>query len=102
MLIVFTTTASKQDAAEIAKKAVGQKLAACVQIVPAIESVYEWKGEVKVDTECLLLLKTNEQTFPQLEAFLKDHHPYDIPEIVAVSADKVSDDYSSWLNKVLK
>lgn len=101
MLIVFTTTSSKADASEIAQKAVEQKLAACVQIVAGIESVYEWKGKVTVDAECLLLLKTNKETYPQLEAFLKNEHPYDLPEIVAVNAENISNAYSNWLNDVL-
>ena len=101
MLIVFTTTASIEEARKLASLCVEQKLAACVQIIPSVESVYEWEGVIKSDSECLLLLKTAEDKFDQLEEFLGKEHSYDVPEIVAVRTELVSKDYKKWLLSVI-
>ena len=101
MLIVFTTCSASNEAGKLAKKAVDGKLAACVQILPSIESVYEWKGEIITEAECLLLFKTDAETYPRLEEFIKLEHSYEVPEIFAIESAEVSKEYSSWLRGVL-
>jgi periplasmic divalent cation tolerance protein len=102
MLIVFTTTADEAEAEILATQLVEQKLAACVQILPKISSVYVWKGKIRRDSECLLLIKTGDEKFTEVEAFIKSETGYETPEIVAVKADSVSDSYSDWLDGCLK
>jgi periplasmic divalent cation tolerance protein len=102
MLIVFTTTADEAEAESLATQLVEQKLAACVQILPKIISVYVWEGKIRRDSECLLLIKTGDEKFAEVEAFIKAKAGYETPEIVAVKADSVSDNYSVWLNGYLK
>lgn len=101
MLIVFTTIANAEESENLAKKIVEAKLAACVQILPPMKSVYMWKGELQTDSEHLLLIKTLEDKFPELEKFIQENHSYDVPEIVAVSSEKVSVDYLSWMKESL-
>ena len=98
MLVVFTTTANKEEAEALAGKLVEQRLAGCVQIVPQITSFYRWENEVQKDEECLLLIKTLPEKFGEMEAFIKANHSYSVPEIVAVNAEKVSKEYLEWLN----
>lgn len=101
MLVVFTTTPNKEEAEDLARKLVEQKLAGCVQIVPQITSFYQWEGKVQKDEEYLLLIKTLPEKFAGLEAFIMANHSYAAPEIAAIDAGKVSSDYQNWLNSVL-
>lgn len=101
MLIVFTTTPNIQEAETLARKIIESKLAACVQILPQMSSFYFWQGEVQTETEHLLLVKTLEEKYSELESFIKANHSYDVPEIVAVGSEKISEDYLKWLNDYL-
>jgi len=96
MLIVLTTTPNIKEAEILAEKIVRAKLAACVQILPQIKSFYFWEGEIQKDSENLLLIKTLPEKFAELEKFIKENHSYDVPEIVALSAEKVSQNYLDW------
>ena len=96
MLIVLTTTPNIKEAETLAEKIVRAKLAACVQILPQIKSFYFWEGEIQKDSENLLLIKTLFEKFAELEKFIKENHSYDVPEIVALSAEKVSQNYLDW------
>ena len=97
MLIVLTTTPDKVEAERLARTIVDAKLAACVQILPQMTSVYFWEGKAQTEPEHLLLIKTLEERFDELSAFIKTHHSYDVPEIVAIDADKVSEAYLNWI-----
>ncbi len=101
MLIVFTTTPTEEEADTLAKGVVGSKLAACVQVLPKMKSHYFWKGEVVSESEHLLLIKTSDEKYEALEAYLIGNHSYDVPEIVAVEAEKVSEGYLGWLEGYL-
>lgn len=101
MLIVLTTTPNAEEAQNLAKKIIEAKLAACVQILPAMKSIYSWQDAVQIDAENLLLIKTLPEKFDQLEKFIQTNHSYDVPEIVAVSAEKVSRGYLDWIKNYL-
>ena len=102
MLIVLTTTPNIKEAETLAEKIVRAKLAACVQILPQIKSFYFWEGEIQKDSENLLLIKTLPEKFAELEKFIKENHSYDVPEIVALSAEKVSQNYLDWTKDCLR
>jgi periplasmic divalent cation tolerance protein len=97
MIIIFTTTPTNEEAESIATKLVEEKLAACVQIMPQIKSYYLWEGKLVKDDELLLLIKTSDDLFSKVEAFIKSVHSYETPEIVAVDAKYVSAEYENWL-----
>lgn len=97
MLIVLTTVPNTEEAEVLAERIVIEKLAACVQIVPQIKSVYFWKGKIAKENEVLLLIKTKDELYEKLVTFIKSNHSYEVPEITAISADKVSDEYANWL-----
>ena len=101
MLIVFTTTPNSEEAVTLARKIVEAKLAACVQVLPEMKSFYFWENEVQKDSEHLLLIKTLGEKYDELEIFIKENHSYDVPEIVAVSSEKLSDDYLNWMKDYL-
>jgi periplasmic divalent cation tolerance protein len=102
MLIVLTTTPSIDEAESLARKIVEAKLAACVQILPRMKSFYFWENAVQVDSEHLLLIKTLSEKFDELEKFIQLNHRYEIPEVVAIPAEKVSGSYLNWINDYLK
>jgi periplasmic divalent cation tolerance protein len=96
-IVVFMTSANADEARRIANELVERQLAACVQILPKIESVYRWNGEVQRETEFLLLAKTTAAQFDDLERAVREIHSYDTPEIVAVPLAHVSEPYRVWL-----
>ncbi len=95
LLIVFVTCPPDQ-AAGIADLLVIEKLAACVNIFP-VNSVYFWKNEIQHDNESLLIIKTITRAYDELAVRLKEIHPYEVPEIVAVKASEVDDTYLKWV-----
>lgn len=101
MYIVFTTVPDRALANTLADKLVREKLAACVQILPQMTSVYSWEGDVQRDEEHLLLIKTTAERYADVEACLKENHTYDVPEIVAVESSNVSSKYREWLESYL-
>jgi periplasmic divalent cation tolerance protein len=102
MLVVFTTTPTADEAESLAEKLVDARLAACVQIVHGIRSVYMWKGAVHKDEEHLLVIKTLEEHWENLQQFISVHHSYSVPEIVALDSDRVSDTYLQWIEGMLR
>ncbi len=101
MLIVLVTTPNEAEAESLAARIVEARLAACVQILPRMTSVYVWEGKLQKDAEHLLLIKTLPDKYDELEAFIIANHSYDVPEIVAIDAERVSGPYLAWLNGVL-
>jgi periplasmic divalent cation tolerance protein len=98
-IVVFITTANREEAARLADMLVGSRLAACVQILPEIESVYRWKGQVQREAEVLLLAKSTSDRFDELERQTRAIHSYETPEILAVPAAAVSEPYRKWLEE---
>lgn len=96
---ISTTTETKEQAQEIAKYLVEQKLAACVQISGPIESTYRWKGNVETAGEYLCLVKTLASLFKKVESAIKKLHPYETPEIIAIPIVKGSKEYLNWLDE---
>ena len=101
MIIVLTTTPNAEEAEDLARKIIGEKLAVCVQILPEIKSFYFWENEVQNESENLLLIKTFQEKFAELEKFIQAHHSYDVPEIVALESSEVSEKYLDWMKNYL-
>lgn len=96
--IILCTCPDKETAEKIANTLVTDKLAACVNIVPGITSVFSWQGQVQSDQESLLLIKTRADFYPQVESGIKSIHPYELPEIVAVPVQQGLPEYLQWIN----
>jgi periplasmic divalent cation tolerance protein len=80
---------------------VERRLAACVNIAPGLTSVYLWEGRIERAEEHLLLIKTGVSAYDGLEAAIREHHPYELPEIVAVPIERGSRDYLQWITECL-
>ncbi len=100
-IIVFVTAGSNEEAVRLADMLVDANLAACVQILPQLQSIYRWKGKVERESEVLLIAKTVSSNFEELERRVGEAHSYDTPEIVAVPAIAISTPYSQWLTATL-
>jgi periplasmic divalent cation tolerance protein len=96
---VLSTTASLEEAKKIAREVVGRRLAACVNILPRIESIYRWEGKVEEAQECLLLIKTTAEGFPSLRDAIQQLHSYEVPECVALSVEDGSHSYLKWIDE---
>ncbi len=101
MLVVLTTTSTFEEADALAGKIVELRLAACVQILPQMTSVYVWEGKTQRENECLLLIKTLPEKWDELREFISANHSYDVPEIIAVRSKEISVPYRKWITEVL-
>ena len=100
MRVILSTAANSEEAKKIARHLVRERLAACINIVPKITSIYEWKGEIVEDSEVLLIIKAAD--FAKVEEAIKQLHSYEVPEIISFEIDKGSRDYLEWMRDVLQ
>jgi periplasmic divalent cation tolerance protein len=96
-VLASTSTAKTEDAGKIATQLVERKLAACVQIVEPITSVYRWEGKIESEREILLLIKTTQDLISRIAELLDEIHPYEVPELIATPIVAGSTAYLSWL-----
>lgn len=97
VLAVLCTCPDEATAGRLAGGLVEERLAACVNILPAIRSIYRWKGETQDEPEVLMIAKTTRSAYPALEAWLTEHHPYDVPEVLALPVLRGSAAYLGWV-----
>tara|TARA_R110002126_G_scaffold11114_11_gene50453 strand:+ start:7916 stop:8296 length:381 start_codon:yes stop_codon:yes gene_type:complete len=95
--LVLITAPDPETGLRLARELVGARLAACANLVPGLTSVYRFEGQVHEEPEALLIVKTTFAHVPAIEAHLAEHHPYDVPECVALAPDHVEAKYLSWL-----
>lgn len=98
VLIVHCACAADGSAANIARRLVEERLAACVSVLPGMQSTFHWRGETHVDEEVLLLIKTTRDAYPALAARLLELHSYELPEIIAVDVCAAHAPYAAWVS----
>ena len=98
-IVVFVTTANEENAAAIGRALVEERLAACANLVGPIRSIYRWQDTVEDAAEHLLIIKTRARLYAALEARIKQLHPYQVPEIIAVKIEKGSAQYLDWIHE---
>ncbi len=99
--LLITTVPSQDEAKNLAQETVENGLAACVQIQAACQSIYKWQGVVEAAVEYPIHFKTNESKKDALFKFIKEHHSYDVPEILSIKLDDIDPEYANWLNTQL-
>jgi len=99
--IVLTTAANSEEASRVGRTLVEEKLVACATLIPAIESIYGWKGNIESSVESMLLLKTNAARLRALEARLHELHSYETPEFLVLPVEGGSHSYLEWMNHCL-
>lgn len=96
-LVVFCTCPDPESAERLAKALVEEHLAACVNLVPGLTSIYMWEGSLRREPECLLIIKTSTDRFEDLRDRLRALHPYELPEIIALPISQGDPEYLAWL-----
>jgi len=102
MPIVVITTIPKENAKDLAKLILDERLGACVNIIDDITSLFWWKEKVEEARESMLIIKTKEASFPKLKTLIADNHPYDVAEIISFKIDNMHQPYFEWINKEVK
>jgi periplasmic divalent cation tolerance protein len=97
LLLVMTSLPDKDAAKELAKRLIDAHLAACVQIQAGVHSIYRWEGRLCEDQETVLVAKTTAEQWSAISAFIKQNHPYDVPEIIAQPITHSDTDYARWV-----
>lgn len=95
--LVLCTCPDQETALALAERLVEERLAACANLIPGIRSVYRWEGRVQQDTEILMTIKTSSQAVDRLVARIRELHPYQVPEIIAIPITEGSADYLNWV-----
>ncbi|MEW6408529.1 MAG: divalent-cation tolerance protein CutA [Nitrospirota bacterium] len=96
-IVIFITTSNKEEAGKIANILIEERLAACVNIVERVRSIYRWKGEICDEAESLMVIKTKRGLFDKLSMRVKEVHSYTVPEIIALPIIEGSEEYMNWL-----
>ena len=100
-LLIFTTTDSESEAKKIAQMLVERRLAACVNVIPRMHSVYRWKDKVESAEEFLLLIKTTKENESAVQAAIRELHSYDLPECISIPIEGGSAEYLKWITESL-
>ena len=101
-LLILCNCPSRESAEKIATTLLEERLAACISISSPITSFYEWQGKLQKEEEVVLMIKSTQQRYPALESHLKSKHPYELPEIIAVSVEQGLPAYLNWLTECTK
>lgn len=101
-ILVFLTHPEKTAAKILAHKIVESQCGACVQILDGITSIYKWNNVIEENTEVMMIVKTFAHQFSRLQTLIIENHPYNVPEIVSIKMENVSEDYLKWMNEVLE
>ena len=96
-IVILCTCPDEGTASRLAGGLLEEQLAACVNILPGIRSIYRWQDAVSDDAEVLMVIKSLASRFEAVETWLQKHHPYEVPEVLALPAEKVSADYMAWI-----
>jgi periplasmic divalent cation tolerance protein len=99
MRIVLTTAGSQSEARRIAEILVERKLAACVNIVSRVQSIYRWEGKIQEAEEWLLIIKSMKDSFEKLRDAIKELHPYELPECLSLPVEEGSEEYLNWVKQ---
>jgi len=98
VILIYTTTPDTKTGAEIARTLLNERLVACVNVLPDIRSLYRWKGEICDETETALIMKTTSECFKEVEARIRQLHPYELPEIISIPISNGLADYLNWVH----
>ncbi|KAH8342651.1 hypothetical protein KR067_008014 [Drosophila pandora] len=99
--VAYVTTPDQESAKKLARGIIERKLAACVNIVPQIESIYMWEGKVNEDSEYLLMIKTRTQQVDELSKYVRENHPYSVAEVISLPIQNGNPPYLKWIEQTV-
>ena len=97
--LILCTFPGVDQAREIGRALVEARFAACVNLIPGVESIYRWQGAVETSAEVLAVFKTTASAFPAFETRLRELHPYEVPEVIALRPEQVAETYARWVSE---
>ncbi|XP_068159404.1 divalent-cation tolerance protein CutA [Drosophila tropicalis] len=100
--VAFVTTPTKDSARKLARGIIEQKLAACVNIIPQIESIYVWEGKVNEDNEYLMMIKTRTERIDELTKYVSENHPYSVAEVISLPIENGNLPYLNWIRETVR
>ena len=101
-IVILSTTSNAEEATRIAEKLVTDRLVACVNIIPGIQSIYWWNNGVQNEQEVLMIMKTEKSRYEDVERAIKSLHSYEVPEIISLPLENGSEGYLKWIENTLK
>ncbi|MCM8786616.1 MAG: divalent-cation tolerance protein CutA [Candidatus Omnitrophica bacterium] len=101
MAIVVFVTIPQNDAGDLSKMLLEEKVCACVNIIKDVDSFFWWEGKIDNSKEALLIIKTKESLFPKLMQLILNNHPYSVPEIISFKIEQIYQPYLEWINKTV-
>lgn len=101
-IVIFVTTSSEEEARKVAELLLGQRKAACINIVPRVDSSFWWQGKLDSARESLLIIKTRASLLPEIIEMVKSVHSYEVPEIIALPIIGGSEDYLKWIDDEIR
>ena len=102
VILVYINFPNKECARQIGTALIEKQLAACVNIIPKIESIYQWEGKICVEEEVMAMVRTTASRYKQLEEYVVNNHPYDTPEVIAVPLSNGSEPYLNWVQDMME
>eukprot|EP00731_Ephydatia_muelleri_P025932 Em0018g32a len=97
--VAMVTAPSMEVAQSLSRNIIQRKLAACVNIIPQVVSIYEWQGNIEESSECLMMIKTQSRHIPELTSFVLAHHPYKVPEVISLKISEGNEAYLKWIEQ---
>ncbi|MBN3039612.1 MAG: divalent-cation tolerance protein CutA [Candidatus Omnitrophica bacterium] len=97
MVIVVMVSIPQENAQDLAKALLSERVCACVNIIKGVDSFFWWKGKIDHSQEAILLIKTKDILYPKLKTFIQNNHPYEVPEIISFRIDQINKEYQDWL-----
>ncbi len=101
-VVLLTTVPNEQCGKDLANQLLSARLAACINLLPEMSSMYYWQDKIECDTEHQMLIKTNRKHLTAIEQLMQKHHPYDIPELIVLEITSGSNDYLNWMNNLVQ
>lgn len=101
-LLVLCTFSNAAEARQIGTQLIELQVAACVNLIPQVESIYRWKGQIKSEPEVMMMIKTTLNNYREVEARIQELHPYDVPEVIAIPIERGASAYLGWISEVTR
>ena len=101
-ILVITTVSSEPEAKKLGEALIETRLAACVNIIPSVTSIFRWEGKISVEPELIIIAKSHQKLFPMIKEKILSLHSYDVPEIISLPISNGSEEYLKWIEQELK
>lgn len=100
-VVALCTVPAREVGLSIGTRLIEAGVAACVNVLPGVSSIFSWQGSICTEEECLLVIKTRHDAYPRMQALIESLHPYDVPEIIALDISQGNEKYLAWIDSLV-